>query len=99
MTTPVQDWEGRIILVYLRDSGSPTQAGIALASPTLEELWGDQFVVGHVPEHERDWAGGLRVAVRWRDVVHILIFESMEEYVERVASAPAHWELSARSPT
>lgn len=85
--------EGRIILVYLRNAGPTQQAGVALESPRLETQFGETFVVGRVPGHERDWASGLEAAVRWSEVLHYLVFDSQGDYHARVEAAPATWEL------
>lgn len=83
---------GEVVLVYLRNAGPAQQAGVAIASPSIEKRLGDDFLVGHVPSHARDWASGLEVAVRCAEIQHYLIFRSIDEYETRLETAPAYWE-------
>lgn len=84
----------RIVLFYLREAASDSvQPGIALVSPRVEHRFGDEFLVGVVPEETNDWASGLHAGVRRREVVHFLEFDSLEDYQQRIARAPAAWEI------
>jgi hypothetical protein len=60
----------------------------------VEKLLNDRFLVAEVPANERDWASGLKAAVRLEEVQHLLLFKSISEYENSVAGAPAAWELS-----
>jgi len=85
-------FEGKVLLIYLKEPGPTTQAGVALVEPRLETYWGEPFLTGRVPGHERDWASNLTAAVRWSEVAHLLIFDSLREYEQRISEAPAAWE-------
>lgn len=93
MTEGADDWQGKILLVYLKSGGPSVQAGVALADPRLETRHGVEFLVGRVPAQEKDWASGLSVGVRWSEVLHYLVFDSAAEYVSKVREAPAFWEI------
>lgn len=87
-------WTGKVVLVYLKDAGPATQAGIALFEPRVESAFGEAFVVGRVPGQDKDWASNLVAAVRLSEMAHFLVFDSIAEYEQRVAEAPAFWEGS-----
>ena len=88
MTNTIASLSDKILIVYLRDSGPETELGIALVGPTLQTFWGECFLTGRVPPHERDWSSDLMTAVRWIDVAHFIIFSSLEEYQHHLNEAP-----------
>ncbi len=88
-------WRGKIVLVYVAPGAPSSGPGIALESPEMVERNGRQFLSGTVPQHEGDWASGLVAEVAWDQVMHLLVFDSLEHYQQRIGSAPAFWQLSS----
>ena len=81
------DLHEKVLLVYLRKPGHAMRAGIGLVNPKLEEYWGEPFLTGLAPVHQGDWSSRLVTAVRWAEVAHFLVFDSLAEYQVRVRNA------------
>jgi len=92
--SPVPGWESKIVMVYLRDVDRNVQPGVSLQDVRAEARNGESFLVGRVPHHERDWASGLEVGIRWSEVVHYLVFDGEEDYKRRLSGAPAAWDMN-----
>ena len=54
--------------------------------PRWERQGGKLFLVGMVPHgcSTNDWCGGIASAVAWEAVTDYLIFDSVEQYLERL---------------
>lgn len=92
------DWSGEVLLVYLASAAPGSPPCVALSEVKFQQKGGRDFLAGCVPEHPQDWAAGLRAEVAWDQVAHILVFDSLAEYQERVAQAPAFWETAFGAP-
>jgi hypothetical protein len=57
-----------------------------LEHPRWEEQGGRLFLVGTVPHgcSTNDWCGGIAGAVAWGAVTDYMIFDSVEQYLERL---------------
>jgi hypothetical protein len=91
MTVP--EWSGKVVLIYLATVSGGSPPCVAVAHAALESRGGRQFVIGSVPSHPQDWASDLRIEVAWDQVSHVLVFDSLDQYREKMAQAPAFWEL------
>jgi hypothetical protein len=57
-----------------------------LEHPRWEEQGGRLFLVGTVPHgcSTNDWCGGIAGAVAWEAVTDYMVFDSAEQYLERL---------------
>jgi hypothetical protein len=92
------DVKGRIIVLYLSDAGASLQHGVLFEYASFVRQGGRLFVVGRVPELEaEDWSAKLQGGVPWDSVVHYLLFESREDYLQRrQAYKPPWWKRLSR---
>jgi len=79
------DFTGKIVLIYL--SNRSDEYNVVLQHAALENQAGKIFIVGEFAEGTTasDWAAGIRTAVSWDNVEQYLVFESLEEYYNRMS--------------
>lgn len=75
------NFNGKVLALTVGSDGE----GLILASPTFEQQCGRVFLVGAVPPAVGVWAGGSRGAVAWDAVTDYLVFDSIDEYLNRAA--------------
>lgn len=77
------DFTDKVLSVYI--NGPSESKGIAY--PRFQEQGGRLFLVGVVPETSSlaDWVKGHTCAIAWDSITDYLVFDSEEQYVERVA--------------
>jgi len=78
-TTP--DFKGKVLSVVLE--GSWTRG---IQDPHFELQCGRLFLVGTSPKEgsTKDWITGLPYAVAWDSVMDYAVFDSLDEYLERL---------------
>ena len=76
-------WKDKVVFVYLRNPGA-VQNGIAVVEPNLQNIQGQKFLVGKMPEDSREWMSGLTIMIVWEEIIHIAIFDSLEDYYARL---------------
>ncbi|MBI9083576.1 MAG: hypothetical protein JEZ11_08255 [Desulfobacterales bacterium] len=79
------DLSGKIVLLYLEHRDHET----TIEAPVFEEHSGRLFLVGRVPTggSQNDWLGGLKVYIAWDQIQEIVIFNSLDDYYDRMAVA------------
>ncbi len=93
MTSAVADaWAGKVLLIYTAFAGPSSSAGVAIEEAHTEDHFGRSFLVGRVPQSQRDWAAGLQVAIAMDQVAHRLVFDSRQQYESAIAQAPLAWD-------
>jgi hypothetical protein len=79
------DFSGKIVVLYLRGASRPIQDGVVVEFPTFERFGGRLFLLGRVPDFVgSDWVSHLQHGLAWDDVISYLIFDSREQYVQRM---------------
>ena len=83
------DFGGKVIVLYLSHAAPPIQNGTVLEYASFQEYGGRLFVVGRVPsiDEEGEWVANLQSGVAWDSVNHYLIFDSREDYINRLGKA------------
>jgi hypothetical protein len=79
----MQDFAGKVLIVYLVNPLEAFSGGIAIHNPVVEEIQGRVFLVGEVPPNADDWASGLRIGIGFDQVAHFLEFKDLDEYLEK----------------
>ena len=84
------DFAGKVVVLYMSNDTDPQQSGSTMVDGEFELQGGKLFLRGMIPEGvtDSDWAAGVEMAVAWEHVVEYLVFESMDEYFERVQRVP-----------
>ena len=79
------DFKNKIILLYLFNR--PDDHNVVLQDASLENQAGRMFIVGEFAEGTtaNDWAAGVRTAVAWDSVEQYLVFDTIENYFERIS--------------
>lgn len=79
------DLKNKTILLYLFNR--PDEHNVVLQDATLENQAGKMFIVGVFAEGTtaNDWAAGVRTAVAWDSVEQYLIFDTIDNYFERIS--------------
>lgn len=86
----VPDFSGKLVVIYTSSAPRAIQDGIVMEYVSFKRYGDRLFLEGRVPsiEHESlDWVSNLQAAVSWDDVTHYLIFNSHEEYLNRIGKA------------
>ena len=79
------EFENKIILLYLFNR--PDDHNVVLQNASLENQADRMFIVGVFAEGAtaNDWATGVRTAVAWDSVEQYLVFDTIENYFERIS--------------
>ena len=79
------EFHNKIILLYLFNR--PDDHNVVLQEASLENQAGKMFIVGVFAEGTtaNDWAAGVQTAVAWDSVEQYLIFDTIENYFERIS--------------
>jgi hypothetical protein len=80
-------WKDKVLFAYLRNPGPALQNGIPVVEAKLQNIQGEKCVVGKLPEDPREWQAGLPIMIRWDEIIHIAIFDSLEDYYARLERA------------
>ncbi len=84
------DFHGKVVVFYLSDAPPPVQDGAVLEYASFKTYGHKLFVVGRVPEidpENGDWIANLQGAIAWEAVTGYLIFESRDDYINRMGIA------------
>ena len=87
MEEAVPDFTNKVVLFYLSYASSLTAEGLVLESATFQRYGDRLFVVGraaHIPHSM--WSAGVRAEVAWDCVSSYLVFDSLDDYINRVSS-------------
>ena len=79
------DFSGKIVLLYLENRAS--EDSVVLENAAFQ-IQGDKiFLVGRIAEGTtpNDWASGVDTAVSCDSIEQYLVFDSLQEYMDRVA--------------
>ena len=76
---------GKIVVFYLKRPTDTFVGGIPIFDPKAEEIFGRTFVFGKSPQTPDDWTAGLELGIAIDQVGHFLVFENMEEFVQRMS--------------
>ncbi len=79
------DLSEKIVLIYL---GSRTSEESVVLEDVAFQIQGDKiFMVGRIAEGTtpNDWASGVSTAIAWDRIEQYLVFDSLQEYMDRVA--------------
>ena len=85
MDTATPDLTGKIVLLYLAHRDHET----TIEAPVFEVHSGRLFLAGRVPNggSQNDWLAGLKVYIAWDQVQEVVVFDSLDDYYDRVALA------------
>jgi len=80
------DFSGKVVVLYMTNDTDPQQSGSTMIDPEFEEQGGKLFLRGSIPEGvtDSDWAAGVEMAVAWEHVIEYLVFDSLDDYFDRV---------------
>lgn len=77
------NFDGKAVTFYL--TNVPPDYAATLDSPRFERHAGRLFAVGFsVSSIAKDWTAGASVCVAWDQVSHYMVFDSAEDFGERV---------------
>jgi len=79
----IEPFKGEVLLIYLINTHEAFSAGIAIREPKIEEIHGNIFLAGIVPQNY-DWAGGSKIFIRFDQIAHFLEFETEEVYFKKL---------------
>lgn len=81
------DLSHKIVLLYLANQCD--EHNVVLAQPRFEQQGDKLFILGIFAEGTtaNDWATGIHTAVAWDKVEQYLVFDSLEDYFDRISLA------------
>lgn len=81
------DLSRKIVVLYL--SNRTYEHVVVMADPEFEIQGERLFLCGSIPDgvSPNDWAVGVRTHVAWAQVEEYLVFDSLEDYLNRAAMA------------
>jgi len=83
------DLSGKLILVYVLNSGRGTEDGLLLEYAEFQRQGGRLFLKGRLPNvYGLNWIAGCHGAIAWDSVTQYIIFNSTEDYAERLKASP-----------
>jgi len=79
------DFSDKILLIYLGNRNS--EESVVLENAAFQVQGDKIFMVGRIAEGTtpNDWASGVITAVAWDSIEQYLVFDSLQEYMDRVA--------------
>lgn len=78
--------EGKVLYLEVRDVPVERQS-VLLSNARFKTIFGKVFITGSVPrEAYFGWVAGRNAGVSWSDVLHFLVFDSIEDYNAAAAS-------------
>lgn len=82
MKSTVPDFTGKVLSIVLKGA----EWTRAIQDPHFELQCGRLFLVGTSPREAstRDWIAGSRYAVAWDSVLDYAVFDSVDEYLDRL---------------
>ena len=82
------DWSGKLVLLYVSDAPHGVEDGVVFEYPEFRVLGARLFLLGRIPEvHGHEWVAKLQSGVAWDSVVSYVLFDSREDYQQRMATA------------
>ncbi len=90
------DFKGKLVLLYTTNAPHAIKDGILIEYASFTKYGGKLFLTGRTPEIEDkslEWISNLQGGVVWDDVTHYLIFDSPDDYLNRIGKAivPSFW--------
>jgi hypothetical protein len=92
MKAKLPKFDGKVVSVVCVNEDT----GQLIRSPRFENQGGRLFIVGTVPEDasQDNWMEDLPCAIAWDTVQDYVIFDSMEDYLNRLNSRRKRWKRS-----
>ena len=84
------DFTGKLVVFYTSNAPRAIQDGILLEFASFTEYGGKLFVTGRIPSTDSkglEWVSNLQAAIAWDDVTHFMVFDSREDYINRMGKA------------
>lgn len=86
----IPDFTGKLVVFYTRNAPKGIQDGILLEFITFAKYGDRLFLNGRIPSIDskgEDWISNLQAGIAWEDVTHFMIFDSRDDYVDRMGIA------------
>lgn len=79
------DLTQKIVLVYLSNRSS--EDSVVIENPIFQVQGDKIFLVGRIAEGTtpNDWASGVATAICWESIEQYMVFDSLQDYMDRVA--------------
>ncbi len=84
------DFSGKLILFYTSSAPNGIKDGVLMEYTSFVKYGNRLFIKGRTPVIEEkgiDWVSNLKGGIAWEDVTHYLIFNSREDYINRIGVA------------
>ena len=84
------DFKGKLVVLYTSNAPNAIKDGILMEYASFTEYGGRLFLTGRTPAIEDKslaWVSNLQGGVAWDDVTHYLIFDSRDDYLNRMGTA------------
>ena len=84
------DFTGKMVIFYNRNAPRGIQDGILLEFASFIDYGGKLFIKGRIPSTDEkgiDWVSNLQAGIAWDDVTHFMIFNSRDDYIDRMGNA------------
>lgn len=81
------DFSGKMVVFYTANAPRAIQDGILLEFITFQNYGNRIFVNGRIPLTDSrgiEWESNLKAAIAWDDVTHFVVFDSREDYIDRM---------------
>jgi len=81
------DFSGKLVLFYTSNAPEAISGGTMMQYAEFKKYGNRLFVEGRVPdidENYHHWVAKLQTAIAWEDVTSYVVFDSPEEYLERL---------------
>jgi hypothetical protein len=82
-TSQTLDLSDKVVYIYQINKDHE----VTLQNPNFEEHNGKLFLVGTIPDggSSNDWLSGLKAYVSWTHITEIIVFDSLEDYLDRLS--------------
>ena len=81
------DFDGKLLVLYVSGAPPSFENGTFLEFASFTAYGGRLFVVGRMPSMRGEWFANIQSGVAWDSVNHYLVFDSVEDYHDRVPQA------------
>jgi len=81
------DFTGKLVVFYTRNAPRGIDDGVLLEFVSFTEYGNRLFLTGRIPSTDSkglDWISNLQAGLAWDDVTHFMMFNSREDYLERM---------------
>jgi hypothetical protein len=88
------DLKGKGVALYVANAPPFLQNGVVFEYASFVRQGGRLFVVGRAPEYSpynAQWSSKLQGGIPWDAVLHYVVFDSHDDYVQRCPPAKASW--------